>query len=69
MPYSLQFYGPYFIHEGYMPGHPDSHGCVRLHYEDARLLFDRMRIGDPVLVKKAGSARSAKPLAHLFPVF
>ena len=69
MPYSLQFYGPYFIHEGYMPGHADSHGCVRLHYEDARLLFDRMRVGDPVLVKKDGGARSAKPLSHLFPVF
>jgi lipoprotein-anchoring transpeptidase ErfK/SrfK len=69
MPYSLQFYGPYFVHEGYMPGHPSSHGCVRLHYEDARLLFDRMRVGDPVIVKKSGSARSAGPMAHMFPVF
>ena len=69
MPYSLQFYGPYFIHEGYMPGHRDSHGCVRLHYEDARLLFNRMKIGDSIVVKNSGSARSSKPFSNLFPVF
>ncbi len=69
MPYSIQFHGPYFIHEGYMPGHPDSHGCVRLHYEDARLLFTRMGVGDPVVVKKEGAARSSDPMASLFPVF
>lgn len=69
MPYSLQFFGPYFIHEGYMPGHADSHGCVRLHYEDARLLFTRMKVGDPVHVKKSGTASSANRRAGLFPVF
>lgn len=69
MPYSLQFYGPYYVHEGYMPGQPESHGCVRLHYENARLLFDRMRVGDPVMVKKTGVARSTNPLSRLFPVF
>jgi len=69
MPYSLQFYGPYYVHEGYMPGHPDSHGCVRLRYENARLLFERMRVGDPIVVKKTGVARSTDPIAQLFPVF
>jgi lipoprotein-anchoring transpeptidase ErfK/SrfK len=69
MPYSLQFHGPYFIHEGWLPGHADSHGCVRLHYEDARLLFSRMKVGDPVRVKNKGRARGAKPLSYLFPVF
>jgi lipoprotein-anchoring transpeptidase ErfK/SrfK len=57
MPYSMQFRGPYFVHEGWVPGYPDSHGCVRLRYEDARLLFDRMQLGDPVLVKRSGAAR------------
>jgi lipoprotein-anchoring transpeptidase ErfK/SrfK len=56
MPYSLQFYGPYFIHEGWVPGHPDSHGCVRLHYEDARFLFERMKRGDAVKITGAGYA-------------
>jgi len=69
MPYSLQFRGPYFIHEGWIPGYADSHGCVRLHYEDARFLFTRMRVGDPVRVKPKGSARPANPWPDLFPIF
>jgi len=50
MPYSLQFHGPYFIHEGYLPDKPASHGCVRLRYEDAKFIFERMRVGDRVMV-------------------
>ncbi len=50
MPYSLQFYGNYFVHEGWLPGYPASHGCVRLGHYHAKLLFERMRIGDPVTV-------------------
>jgi len=71
MPYSLQFYGPYFIHEGWLPGHADSHGCVRLKYEDAKLLFSRVKVDDPVIVKRQGRARPANPFrdAHPFPVF
>lgn len=69
MPYSLQFYGPYFVHEGWVPGHPDSHGCVRLHYEDARLIYDRIRIGDPVRVKAQGEAQSAAVMTEPTPVF
>jgi lipoprotein-anchoring transpeptidase ErfK/SrfK len=69
MPYSLQFTGPYFVHEGWVPGRPDSHGCVRLHYEDAKLLFSRMRVGDRILVKGTGTARPANPWPDVFPVF
>ncbi len=68
MPYSLQFYGPYFVHEGWIPGYADSHGCVRLHYEDARLLFARMRVGDSIQVKPQGAARQANPWADLLPL-
>ncbi|MCF7992010.1 MAG: L,D-transpeptidase [Thiohalocapsa sp.] len=50
MPYSLQFIGPYFIHEGYLPGEPASHGCVRLRYEDAKFVYARMRVGDRIVV-------------------
>jgi lipoprotein-anchoring transpeptidase ErfK/SrfK len=50
MPYAIQFYGHYFLHEGWLPGYPDSHGCVRVGEQDARFLFERLRIGDPVLV-------------------
>jgi len=52
MPFSMQFYGNYFVHEGYLPGQPASHGCIRMSHYDARLLFDRMKIGDPVIVSK-----------------
>ena len=67
MPYSLQFHGPYFIHEGWLPGRADSHGCVRLKYEDAKLLFSRVEVGDPVLIKREGRARSANPFGDAFP--
>ncbi len=50
MPYSLQFSGPYFIHEGWLPGHAASHGCVRLRYEDAKFLYARVKVGDRVVV-------------------
>jgi lipoprotein-anchoring transpeptidase ErfK/SrfK len=52
MPYSMQFYGNYFLHEGYLPGQPASHGCIRLGHHHAKLLFERMKIGDPVVVRK-----------------
>lgn len=52
MPYSLQFYGDYFVHEGWLPGYPASHGCIRVDHYDARLLFERMRLGDPVTVAR-----------------
>lgn len=52
MPFSMQFYGNYFVHEGYLPGQPASHGCIRMGHYDARLLFERMKVGDPVVVSK-----------------
>jgi lipoprotein-anchoring transpeptidase ErfK/SrfK len=50
MPYSIQFTGHYFLHEGWLPGHPDSHGCVRVGEQDARFLFERLKIGDRIVV-------------------
>ena len=50
MPYSIQFNGHYFLHEGWLPGYPDSHGCVRVGEPDARFLFERLKIGDRVEV-------------------
>ncbi len=50
MPYALQFYGPYWVHEGYVPHENASHGCVRLRHADARFIYARMRVGDPVTV-------------------
>ncbi|MBK1710393.1 L,D-transpeptidase [Marichromatium gracile] len=50
MPYAIQFHGHYFLHEGWLPGYPDSHGCVRVGERDARFLFERLRLGDRVEV-------------------
>lgn len=50
MPYALQFTGPYYVHEGYVTGRPESHGCVRLRYHDARFLFARMQPGDRIVI-------------------
>ncbi len=53
MPNSIFFYGGYAIH-GTLDiknlGRPTSHGCVRLHTENAKVLFD--------LVKKQGLSRT-----------
>ena len=56
MPYSIQFYGNYFIHG--WPYHDDgtpvpkgySGGCIRLATDDARIVFDFVKVGTPVLV-------------------
>lgn len=50
MPFSLQFYGGYFLHQQSLPGYPASHGCVRLLRNDAERLFDWARIQDAVTV-------------------
>jgi len=61
MPYSMNFYGPYFIHElpywpsGYHEGEEHlgtkvSHGCVRLGIGPAKYVFDWAEIGTPIYV-------------------
>lgn len=39
------------MHEGYVPGYPASHGCIRLPYEYAKLFFEHTRLGDIVVVE------------------
>jgi lipoprotein-anchoring transpeptidase ErfK/SrfK len=50
---------PYFMrltdkgvgfHTGYLPGYAASHGCIRLHDEDAKKLFEVTPVGTPVQV-------------------
>jgi len=50
MPYALQFLGPYWVHEGYVPNENASHGCVRLRHDDAKFVYARMQVGDAVTV-------------------
>src|SRR6201987_1743779 len=47
------------LHGGPLPGHPASHGCIRLPYEFAERLFDMTSIGMRVIV----APRDAAPVA------
>ena len=41
------------LHGGLLPGHPASHGCVRMPYDFAERLFDATRLGMRVIVAPA----------------
>lgn len=51
MHYAIQIAGDYFLHEGYLPGTPASHGCVRVWTEDAKFLFRKVNRGDKIVVR------------------
>jgi hypothetical protein len=50
MRYYMQFQPAIGLHAGFLPGHPDSHGCVRMPEEYATTFFQAVRIGMPVHV-------------------
>lgn len=39
------------MHEGYVPGYPASHGCIRLPSHYARIFFEHTKVGDIVVVE------------------
>ena len=51
MPYFLEFSPGYGLHQGYLPGVPASHGCVRMPYWKARQFYNAAHIGTSVVVK------------------
>lgn len=51
MPYFLQFAPGYGLHQGYLPGEPASHGCIRMPYWKARQFYDAASVGTPVTIK------------------
>ena len=51
MPYFLEFSPGYGLHQGYLPGVPASHGCIRMPYWKARQFFNTAHVGTPVVVK------------------
>jgi hypothetical protein len=50
MPYFLRFSGGSGLHAGYLPGFPDSHGCVRLPDNMAQIFYENAPHGTPVRV-------------------
>jgi hypothetical protein len=50
MNYAIQVRGDIFLHEGYLPGYPASHGCIRVWTSDAKYLWRNIRKGDKIVV-------------------
>jgi lipoprotein-anchoring transpeptidase ErfK/SrfK len=51
MHYFMRFTRGIGMHEGYLPGYPASHGCVRMPSEMAQAFFRNVRVGTPVEVR------------------
>ena len=52
MPYFMEFAPGYGLHQGYLPGEPASHGCIRMPYWKARQFYDAVEVGTPIKVEK-----------------
>jgi hypothetical protein len=50
MHYFMRFTGADGMHAGYLPGHPASHGCVRMPEQYAIAFFNAVSLGTPVTV-------------------
>ncbi len=50
MPYFMRVTGAVGMHAGYLPGVPDSHGCIRLPEDMAHVFFKNTPMGTPVRV-------------------
>ncbi len=40
MPYFMRINGRVGLHQGYLPGYPASHGCIRMHEKTAKNIFE-----------------------------
>lgn len=52
MPYFMRFNGGIGMHTGYLPGYNASHGCVRMPDKMAKIYFDNVEVGTPVIVER-----------------
>jgi lipoprotein-anchoring transpeptidase ErfK/SrfK len=50
MPYFMRITGAVGMHEGYLPGYPASHGCIRMPGKMAQIFFANVSVGTPVTV-------------------
>lgn len=50
MPYFIEFAPGYGLHQGYLPGVPASHGCIRMPYWKARQFYNAVRLGTVVVI-------------------
>lgn len=52
MPYFMRIVGGTGMHEGFLPGYPASHGCIRMPGFMAENFFYNVAVGTPVTVTK-----------------
>lgn len=50
MPYFMRVTGAVGMHQGFLPGVPDSHGCIRMPKEMAQVFFENAPLGTPVRI-------------------
>lgn len=50
MPYFMRVTGAVGMHQGFLPGVPDSHGCIRMPKEMAQIFFENTPLGTPVQI-------------------
>lgn len=50
MPYFMRITGAVGMHEGYLPGYPASHGCIRLPHRMAEVFYRESSVGTPVKI-------------------
>jgi len=52
MPFFMRITGGVGMHQGYLPGYPASHGCIRMPGKMAQIFYSNVDIGTPVTVMK-----------------
>ena len=67
MRYFMRFNGAIGMHQGYLPGYPASHGCIRLLGKMAPLFFDATPHGTPVEVRSNASLLALQPVQPMVP--
>jgi lipoprotein-anchoring transpeptidase ErfK/SrfK len=50
MPYFMRIVGGTGMHQGYLPGYPASHGCIRMPGVMAQKFFENVTVGTPVTI-------------------
>ena len=50
MPFFMRIVGGTGMHEGFLPGYPASHGCIRMPGHMAEIFFANVSLGTPVMV-------------------
>ncbi len=61
MRYFMRFNGPIGLHQGYLPGYPASHGCIRVPAHMAHLLYEATPHGTVVEVKQNAGLIALRP--------